>query len=118
MSLLTVTNLSKQFGEQKILDNISLEVKKGEFLTILGPSGSGKSTFFQMIGGLVKPDTGSIFLEGKKITGQRGFISYMPQTPSLLPWRTIMGNILLGQELKGKKDKQQALEMLERAVGI
>lgn len=115
MTLLTVTNLSKQLGGVKILENINVRVKKGEFLTILGPSGSGKSTFFQLIGSLMLPDSGSIYLGNEKINGKRGYISYMPQTPSLLPWRTVMGNVLLGQELKGKKDKQLAAEMLERA---
>lgn len=115
MTQLTVTNLSKQLGGVKILENINICVNKGEFLTILGPSGSGKSTFFKLIGGLIQPDSGSIYLDNKKINGKRGFISYMPQTPSLLPWRTIMDNVLLGQELKGKKDKKLAAEMLERA---
>lgn len=115
MNLLSVSNLSKQFGDNKVLENINIEVENGEFLSILGPSGSGKSTFFQIIGGLTAPDTGSIILEGKEINGNRGFISYMPQTPSLLPWRTILQNVLLGQELRGKKDKELALDMLERA---
>lgn len=115
MNLLSVSNLSKQFGDNKVLKNINIEVEKGEFLSILGPSGSGKSTLFQIIGGLTTPDSGSIILEGQEINGKRGFISYMPQTPSLLPWRTILQNVLLGQELHGKKDKQLALDMLERA---
>lgn len=115
MNLLSVSNLSKQFGDNKVLKNINIEVEKGEFLSILGPSGSGKSTFFQIIGGVTPPDSGSIILENKEINGKRGFISYMPQSPSLLPWRTILQNVLLGQELRGKKDKELALDMLERA---
>lgn len=115
MSFLKITNLSMQFGNTKILENIHIDVKKGEFLSILGPSGSGKSTFFQIIGGLIHPHSGTVYLEGENITGRRGFISYMPQTPSLLPWRTILSNVLLGQELQGKKDRQLATEMLERA---
>lgn len=115
MNLLSVSNLSKQFGDNKVLENINIKVEKGEFLSILGPSGSGKSTFFQIIGGLTTPDSGSIILEDEEINGKRGFISYMPQSPSLLPWRTILQNVLLGQELRGKKDKELALYMLERA---
>ena len=52
----------------------------------------------------------SIELNGKNINGQSGSISYMPQSPSLLPWRTVLQNVLLGQELQGKKDKEMAIE--------
>lgn len=55
---------------------------------MIGPSGSGKSTLFHLIGGLLQPDEGQVLLEDKEITGERGHISYMPQQPSLFPWRT------------------------------
>lgn len=115
MSLLSIHNLQKRFGDNSILDNLSLNVNEGEFLTILGPSGSGKSTIFHLIGGILSPDGGSIQLNGKEINGRKGFISYMPQTPSLLPWRTILDNVLLGQELQGMKEPEKARQMLIRA---
>lgn len=115
MSLLTVENLSKSFGRNEIIHELNLQVKEGEFVSILGPSGSGKSTLFNLIGGLLDPDEGRITLQGKKINGTRGSISFMPQTPSLLPWRTTLQNVLLGQELQGQVDKGTAKEMLERA---
>ncbi|GAE95012.1 hydroxymethylpyrimidine ABC transporter [Gracilibacillus boraciitolerans JCM 21714] len=92
-------------------------MNEGEFVSLLGPSGSGKSTIFHLIGGLFKPDHGTIRLDGKEISGQKGYISYMPQTPSLLPWRTILENVILGVELYEKPDKEKAIHMLER-VGL
>ncbi len=115
MSLLSIENLSKSFGKNEIISELNLQVKEGEFVSILGPSGSGKSTLFNLIGGILEPDVGSITLQGEQINGKRGSISFMPQTPSLLPWRTILQNVLLGQELQGKTDKSKAMEMLERA---
>ncbi|MGM0753288.1 MAG: ABC transporter ATP-binding protein [Bacillota bacterium] len=115
MTTLSIQNMSKYFDGELILDNLSIRVEKGEFVSILGPSGSGKSTLFHVIGGLFTPDSGDIQLDGKSINGQRGTISYMPQSPSLLPWRTVIENVMLGQELHGKKDREKALSMIERA---
>jgi ABC-type nitrate/sulfonate/bicarbonate transport system ATPase subunit len=115
MEKLKIANLHKSFDHQLILDDISLSVGNGEFLSILGPSGSGKSTLFHLIGGLYSPEKGSIRLDGKNINGQKGNISYMPQAPSLLPWRTVEDNVLLGQELSGKKDIEGARRMIQRA---
>ncbi|MCM3603560.1 ABC transporter ATP-binding protein [Robertmurraya korlensis] len=115
MELLELQNVSFSYRDKQILNDLNLFIKNGEFVTILGPSGSGKSTIFQLIGGLQSPHTGSIILEGNDITGNRGHISYMPQTPSLLPWRTIIQNVVLGQELKAKKNYKTADEMLQKA---
>ncbi|MEK4102868.1 ABC transporter ATP-binding protein [Paenibacillus sp. FSL R10-2791] len=102
---LEVSGISKSFfhrrRETKVLNNVSLKVEQQEFVSIVGPSGCGKSTLFHMIGGLVKPDAGTIRMNGKVITGQRGEISYMPQQPALFPWRTIEDNVLLAGEIKG-----------------
>lgn len=115
MTLLSIHNLAKRFADVPILENLHLDVIEGEFLTILGPSGSGKSTLFHLIGGILTPDFGSIQLNGEEINGKKGYISYMPQTPSLLPWRSILNNVLLGQELKGKKETDKAKQMLVKA---
>lgn len=115
MELLELQNVSFSYRHKQILDDLNLLIKYGEFVTILGPSGSGKSTIFQLIGGLQAPYTGSIILEGNNITGNRGHISYMPQTPSLLPWRTIIQNVVLGQELQAKRNYEVADEMLRKA---
>lgn len=101
---LEVSGISKSFShrrrETNVLNNVSLKVEQQEFVSIVGPSGCGKSTLFHMIGGLVKPDAGTIRMNGKVVTGQRGEISYMPQQPALFPWRTIEDNVLLAGEIR------------------
>ncbi|MGG3925239.1 ABC transporter ATP-binding protein [Metabacillus fastidiosus] len=115
MSVLTIEDVSKKFAEIEIIKHLNLQVNEGEFVSILGPSGSGKSTLFSLIGGILTPDSGAIMLEGERINSKTGSISYMPQSPSLLPWRTVLQNVLLGQELKGPKDEKKAIEMIEKA---
>ncbi|WP_088068407.1 ABC transporter ATP-binding protein [Gottfriedia luciferensis] len=112
---LQIEQLSKSYGSnQLVLDNLSLSVNDGEFVSILGPSGSGKSTLFHLIGGLIKPDTGQIRLDGELINCKLGHVSFMPQENALLPWRTVLKNILLSQELKNKPDVGLAREWLKR----
>lgn len=102
---LEVQGVSKSFTHRRrttpVLDEVNLTVGREEFISIVGPSGCGKSTLFHIIGGLTLPDTGSIRMNGKDVTGQRGEISYMPQQPALFPWRTIEDNVLLAGEIKG-----------------
>lgn len=102
---LEVSGVSKAFThrrrETRVLNNVSLTVQPQEFVSIVGPSGCGKSTLFHIIGGLERPDAGTVSMNGKPVTGQRGEISYMPQQPALFPWRSIEDNVLLAGELKG-----------------
>lgn len=112
---ISIENMTKSFDNNKVLDELSFQVHEGEFVSIVGPSGSGKSTLFHLIGGLYTPDSGDILMDGKRINGQRGSISYTPQSPSLLPWRTVLDNVLLGGEIIGKKSEIEALQMIERA---
>lgn len=115
MGKLEVKGVTKSFGNNLVLDGINLIVEEGEFVSILGPSGSGKSTLFNLIGGILVPDEGEILLDGEDIVGKRGSISYTPQSPALFPWRTVLENVLIGQEIFGMKEEKKALEMLERA---
>ncbi|MCR8935845.1 ABC transporter ATP-binding protein [Brevibacillus laterosporus] len=109
-SALVVKQVSHSFTDSgctiEVLQQISLEVKKGEFVSLIGPSGSGKSTLFHIIGGLLSPIHGSITIEGKQVTGETGHISYMPQSSSLLPWRTIEENVGLALEIEGVSRKE------------
>ncbi|SDK29564.1 ABC transporter ATP-binding protein [Sediminibacillus albus] len=115
MASLSLINICKSFGDKKVLKDLSFSIDHAEFVSIVGPSGSGKSTLFHLIGGLLQPDNGEIRMESSLINGKRGAISYMPQSSSLLPWRTILENVMLGEELLGKKDEQGALEMIAKA---
>lgn len=121
---LQLSEVSKSFSNGlggtnvHVLDQISLDVKKGEFVSIIGPSGSGKSTLFHLIGGLIKPDQGTISIHDQIVTGETGHVSYMPQQPALFPWRTIQDNVILAQELTGRSKKElrsEAASWLEKA---
>lgn len=91
-----------------VLQDISLQVERGEFAAVIGPSGCGKSTLFKLIGGLLTPTAGEIWLEGKEITGKTGHVSYVPQQNTLFPWRTVESNAALALEVAGVP-KQKAL---------
>nr|WP_106783226.1 ABC transporter ATP-binding protein [Lysinibacillus timonensis] len=115
--LLDIKELTKTFGDLQVLEDINISVDEGEFVAILGPSGSGKSTLFQLVGGNQIPDQGEIKLKGEVINGKKGFISYMPQQPSLFPWRTVLDNVVLATELNGKPNYDEARQWLSK-VGL
>lgn len=106
MNKLEVKNISKSFGDNKVLKDISIELNQGEIVCLLGVSGSGKTTLFNIISGLLTPDKGQVLLDGKDITNQPGHISYMLQKDLLLPYRTIEDNVALPLLLKGVKKKE------------
>lgn len=115
--LLKMDHIEKAYGTTQVLHDISIHVEDGEFVVLLGPSGSGKSTIFNLIGGIATPDGGTISLNDKTVHGQKGLIGYMPQQPSLLPWRTVIDNVVLMQELTGKPNYEEASKWLEK-VGL
>ncbi len=96
------------------LKELTLDVAKGEFVSLVGPSGCGKSTFLNVLLGLLKPDAGEIRLNGKQITGPGQERAMVFQEFGLLPWRTVLANVELGLELKGV----QALVRRERAMEL
>lgn len=117
MSLLIVKNVSKAFDQNKIIDNIDIELREGEIVSLLGTSGGGKTTLFNIIAGLSKPDTGNVYLESEDITGKTGIVSYMLQKDMLLPYKTVIDNVALPLVIKGMKKKearQKALPYLEQ----
>ena len=103
MSRLAVKNLTQTFDQKdtplRVLDGLNLSVDDGQFAALLGPSGCGKSTLFNIISGLVAPDTGEIYLNGERIYGNTGDFAYMQQKDLLLPWRTVIRNVLVGPEI-------------------
>lgn len=117
MSHLIIKNLTKSFGQNEVFKELNFSIKRDEFVSIIGPSGSGKSTIFHMIGGILAPNSGQVILENEVINRKRGHISYMPQSASLFPWRTVLDNVLLGQELSGKREVEKAKIMLKN-VGL
>ena len=106
MLKLQVKGVSKTFDEKKILEDISIDLHEGELVSLLGVSGSGKTTLFNVISGLMKPDSGSVILDGNDITGQPGHISYMLQKDMLLPYRKVVDNVALPLLIKGVSKKR------------
>lgn len=93
--LLHLDHVSKSFGNQCVLKDISLSIKPGEFVAIVGYSGTGKTTLINMIAGLVTPDSGTILLNGKPVRGPGPDRGIVFQNYSLLPWMTVFENIML-----------------------
>lgn len=104
-SKIRIENISKSFDGDKIIENISINVKEGELVSILGPSGCGKSTIFNMIAGILKQNSGEIDVNGK--------LSYMYQKDLLLPYKTIIDNVSLPLILR-KEKKSQAREEVKQ----
>ena len=100
-------------GEVEALDNITLDVKEGEFISIVGPSGCGKSTLLSVIAGLERPTKGRVYLGEQLVTGPGPETGYMPQKDQLFSWRTIWGNVILGLEIQGKCDEEHLSHVRE-----
>ena len=104
-------------GETKALAGISFSLSPGEFTAVVGPSGCGKSTLLSLIAGLMVPESGEIFLNGKPLTENASDIGYMLQHDHLFEWRTVYRNILLGAEINRSLDagtKKKADALLEQ----
>ena len=116
MMELNVSHLNFSYGEKKVLKDINLTVKDGEFVSILGPSGCGKSTLLNLIAGILPYEDGGIYLNDQPLRGICKEIAYMPQEDLLFPWRTILDNVTLYGEIHGKKEeaRRQALASFER----
>lgn len=118
---LTIDGIEKSFphkekGHVKVLDNISLDVEKGQFVSIVGPSGCGKSTLLYLIAGLDKADKGEIRIAGKVVTDPGPDRVVVFQEDGLFPWFSVLDNVTYGLRLKGfpkKKAEEKAKEMLK-----
>ena len=109
MEKLEVRKVSKTFEGKAVLKDVSITLREGELVSLLGVSGGGKTTLFNIIAGLLAPDGGEVLLNGENITGTSGHVSYMLQKDLLLPYRTVEDNVALPLILKGEK-KEAARE--------
>jgi ABC-type nitrate/sulfonate/bicarbonate transport system ATPase subunit len=98
-SKLVAERVTRRFGDTLALSDATLELAAGEFVAVVGPSGCGKSTLFNVISGLLEPSSGRVLLDGVEVTGETGHVGYMLQKDLLVPWRTVVGNIVLGAAL-------------------
>lgn len=118
---LQIQDLTKSFrrgaSALDVLAGIHLEAAPGEFVSVLGPSGCGKSTLFNLIVGLQQPDAGRIQVDGLSIDGNTRAFAYMQQKDLLLPWRTVLGNVLLGPEIEKRpraESRDEAIQLLDQ----
>lgn len=115
-----LNNISKTYGKQKILDNISFKVEEGALLSILGESGAGKTTILRIIAGLLTPDTGNVIIDDTDITKlipEKRDIGYVFQSPLLFPHMTVEENICFGLEVK-KWDKKRMMERTQQLLKL
>ena len=83
------------------LGGVTISAGRAEFVSLIGPSGCGKSTIFNVVAGLLEPTSGDVLVDGHRPPSRLGLVGYMPQKDLLLPWRTILDNVVLGLEIRG-----------------
>lgn len=103
-------------GDATILDGLDFAVAEGEFLCLLGPSGCGKSTSLRIIGGLIGVDHGEVTVDGGAPSSRWRDIAFVFQSPRLVPWRTALGNVVLGMELRFDSLPRAVMESRARAL--
>jgi NitT/TauT family transport system ATP-binding protein len=111
---LALRNIRKSFagksGAVDVLGGLSFDIHERDFVSIIGPSGCGKTTVFNVVAGLLEADSGEIIYRGEAVDSLRGKVGYMMQRDLLLPWRTVLQNVLIGPELS-KMPMAEAREM-------
>ncbi len=117
---LETRNITKSFGEKTVIKDINIKIYDGEIVSLLGVSGSGKTTLFNIVSGLLKPDSGQIILNDEEITGKAGKVSYMLQKDLLLPYKRIIDNVSLPLIIKGenKKDAREHVKKYFKEFGL
>ena len=122
---LAVEGVSKAFqsrsGKVQALDNVSLNIKEGEFVCLIGPSGCGKSTLLNIIAGLDTPDSGQVLADGKPVTGPGRERMVMFQESALYPWLDVEANVMFGLKLKPgltNAERREVAQVYLKLVGL
>ena len=123
MEMIRLEHVTKSFGRYKALDDVSIVVEEGEFLTVIGRSGCGKTTMLRMINGLQKPDSGQVYAAGEDVGEAdlirlRRKIGYVIQNKGLFPHMTVEKNIIYVPVISGQKDKRQNRKLAEELIGL
>ena len=112
-----VRNLTKSFGDLMVLDDISFDIKKGDFVCIVGPTGCGKTTFLNLLVKLIEPTSGEILIDGEPADPKKHNMAFVFQEPSAYPWLTVEENIQYGLKIK-KMPKTVIAERTEEILDI
>lgn len=95
-----VNHLTKKFGDLLVLNDISFNIKKGEFVCVVGPTGCGKTTFLNLLTKLIEPTSGELLIDGEPANPQKHNLSFVFQEPSAFPWLTVEENLAFGLKVK------------------
>jgi NitT/TauT family transport system ATP-binding protein len=119
-SAVSARNISKNYGDVEALRNMSLEFPRGQLTSLLGPSGCGKTTLLKIIAGLLKPTSGEVEVNGKKVTGPGPDRAFVFQDFALLPWATVLRNVAFGLEMRGvaASEREARAEKYIKEVGL
>ncbi|HAE42541.1 MAG TPA: ABC transporter ATP-binding protein [Clostridiales bacterium] len=112
-----VKNLTKYFDDLHVLDNISFNIKKGEFLCVVGPTGCGKTTFLNLLTRIYSPTKGDLYIDGEPADAKKHNLAFVFQEPSSMPWLTVEKNLRFGLEIK-KLPKPEIDERVERIISL
>ena len=118
---ISVQNLTKVFDDELlVLDNISFDINKGDFVCIVGPTGCGKTTFFNLLVKLIEPTEGRILIDGEPADPKKHDISFVFQEPSTFPWLTVEENIKFNMKLKklDRKVIQERTDQILELIGL
>ncbi|HHV38306.1 MAG TPA: ABC transporter ATP-binding protein [Tepidimicrobium sp.] len=112
-----VKNLTKYFGDLHVLDDISFNIKEGEFICVVGPTGCGKTTFLNLLTKIYEPTKGNLFIDGEPADPKKHNLSFVFQEPSSFPWLTVEENLRFGLEIKNV-DKAEIDERVESIISL
>lgn len=115
-----VENLTKSFGDLLVLDNISFDVKKGDFICIVGPTGCGKTTFLNLLTRIYQPTSGNLYIDGELADPKKHNISFAFQEPSAMPWLTVEQNLEFGMKIKKvpKDERARRIDRILKLLGL
>ena len=119
-NIIECVDISKNFGDKKVLSTMNFHAKENEFVVILGPGQSGKSTLMRLIAGFEAPTTGHVYVNGEEVDGPSDKVGFVFQRYTLFFWRTVMGNVEMGPMLKGigKEERRKMAQKYIDLVGL
>lgn len=115
-----VKNLTKRFGDLLVLDDMSFNIRKGEFVCVVGPTGCGKTTFLNCLTRIHMPSSGDLYIDGDPADPKKHNISFVFQEPSAMPWLTVRENIEYGLKIKKvpKEETERRVEQILDLLGL